>query len=194
MTVRKLTQRDPRLKDSHQCLNICSVAGGKQSTPGSTLGLTLFSIFTDDLDDDIECKPRNLKRRLIRVESLTCQILTVVDGSSGTWDLASRKPIKFNKMCKVPRLGRNAATCQGRLGTVWLSGSPPGEDLEVTADVRSNVSQQHAHCNWGKLHIGLLLKGGQQIEETHYPCPPGTRGRAETGREGSRGLPGWSGT
>ena len=92
-------------------------------------------------------------------------------GSSGTWDPASRNPIKFNKMYKVPHLGQNNATCQDRLGTVWLSSSPPGEDLEVTVDVRSNVSQWCAHCKQGKLHIGLLSKkGGQQIEETHYPC------------------------
>lgn len=100
---------------------------------------------------------------------MTCQMLTCVEAPSGTE--ASRNPIKFNKMYKeVPHLGQNNAMRQGRLGTVWLSSSSPGEDLEVAVDVRSSVSQWCAHCKWGKLHVGLLLKkGGQQIEETHYP-------------------------
>jgi len=62
-----------------------------------------------------------------------------VEGSSGTE--ASRNPTEFSKLYKVPHLGQNNATHQDRLGTVWLSSSPPGEDLEVTLDVRPDVTQ-----------------------------------------------------
>lgn len=57
------------------------------------------------------------------------------DFCGGIFGNSGSGPQKFNKMYEVPHLGQNNAICQERLGTAWLSRSPPGKDLEVARDV-----------------------------------------------------------
>lgn len=132
-------QTGSRLKVSHHCLNICLVAREAECSRVNTR-LILFSVFSDDLDDDTECR-NSRSEDDIKLELLTCQILTFVEGSSGTWDLT-----KQIKMYIVPHLGQSNAMHQERLGTTWLSSSPAREDLEVTGNVRTNGSQWCAYC------------------------------------------------
>lgn len=159
VTVRKL-----RETPDWKTVSACLVAGGKQSTPGSTVGLRMFSIFTDELDDDTECRNKSEDNTIL---GLSCWHVKCYLLWRHLQDLASRNHIKFNKMYKVPHLGQGNAICQDRLEMSGWAADFVKRTWRIV-DVRSNVSQWCACCKGGKLHIGWLLKkGGHQIKESH---------------------------
>ncbi|CAM4608465.1 unnamed protein product [Lepidochelys olivacea] len=111
---------------------------------GSVLGPILFNIFTNHLDDGIDCI-----RKFVDDIKLGGHV-DMLEGRDSVWsnldkleNWAKRNLLKFNKdKCRVLHLGQKNPSY--RLRTDWLSGSSAVKNLGITVDERLDMSQQCA--------------------------------------------------